>query len=81
METMEFVLADHEIAEYNVHGYKWEKNRNNDLEGNSISGDRHTFTWQYHGSQLTILQEIPESSRKFKLRKPLTMNRDDFMEK
>jgi len=33
---------------------------NDNLEGYDRSGDAHVFTWQPHGSQFTIIENVPE---------------------
>jgi len=38
------------------------------------------FTWQPHGSQFTILYDIPVSARKFKIKRPPVLDFEKIME-
>ena len=44
-----------------------------------ILSQKHAFTWQPHGSQFTILYDIPVSAKKFKIKRPPVMDFEKFM--
>ena len=67
IETREFVLFEEESGRFVPDNYQWRLNRNNNLEGYEIATGLHRFTWQPHGSQFTIIRDIPASARKFKI--------------
>lgn len=68
--SMEFSLFEQETTRYNVKDYVWRKNRNGNIEGYNTLTNTHKFTWQPHGSQFTILYDIPLSATRFKVKRP-----------
>lgn len=69
-DTLEFTLHEYELYRFNTSEYLWEVNTNGNLQGKEINTGKHKFTWQPHGSQFTILYNIPASCIKFKVKKP-----------
>jgi hypothetical protein len=67
-ERREFTYFEAEIGQYAVSEFYWRENARGNLEGVRIVDDKHVFTWQFHGSQFTIIHEIPSSAIRFKLR-------------
>lgn len=39
----------------------------------------HRFTWQPHGSQFTIIEEIPKGCLLIKIREPEPLNKEDIL--
>jgi hypothetical protein len=68
--TLEFSLFEHETERYITSEYEWRVNKNGNIEGISAADGTHHFTWQPHGSQFTILSEVPPSVRKFRIKRP-----------
>lgn len=68
--TLEFTLFEHELFRFNTNDYEWSTNRNGNIEGKEVSTGKHKFTWQPHGSQFTILYDVPRSAKKFKVKRP-----------
>ncbi len=54
---------------YPVDQYSWKWNKNNNLEGFNSQGV-HKFTWQPHGSQFTIVEDVPLNVLKLSIKKP-----------
>ncbi len=75
--TLEFSLFEHELHRFNTNEYRWETNKNGNLQGYQESDDKHIFTWQPHGSQFTIIYDIGVSASLFKIRRPQIL---DFKE-
>ncbi|MCS1412265.1 MAG: hypothetical protein M2R45_05470 [Verrucomicrobia subdivision 3 bacterium] len=69
IETKKFVLFEQPIAQYPADDYHWEFKKtsrgNENLQGYERSTKRHCFTWQPHGSQFTIIRDVPGSARPF----------------
>lgn len=63
----EFVLFEEESQRFVPDDYDWEFNKNNNLEGREKQTRSHRFTWQPHGSQFTVIREIPTSARRFSI--------------
>lgn len=63
-----FTYFETEVGQYAVSEFYWRENRRGNLEGVRKVDDKHCFTWQPHGSQFTIIHQVPPSAIKFKLR-------------
>lgn len=72
----EFVLFEEENHRYVANNYRWEVNDNGNLIGLEKSTGRHCFTWQPHGSQFTIIADVPESVVKFSVKIPPVMTEE-----
>lgn len=57
----------------------WKWNKKNNLEGFSKDSNQHTFTWQPHGSQFTIIEEVPAERLSIRIKKPPYLDRDAFL--
>jgi len=69
MATLQFVLFEYEAIRYPPANFKWELNRNGNLEGREKTTGEHVFTWQPHGSQFTVIKKVPGSAYKFRIRR------------
>lgn len=69
-QKLEFTLFEHEVNRYVISDYTWKTNANGVLEGYHATSQKHMFTWQPHGSQFTVIYEIPKTCKKFRLKKP-----------
>ena len=69
MDSKEFVLFEEEARQYVPGDYAWRLNKNCNIQGHSMSDDRHCFTWQFHGGQFTIVRDVPGSARCFRIKK------------
>jgi hypothetical protein len=78
--TLEFTLFEHETVRYIASDYRWEFNKNGNLEGFDIATDTHMFTWQPHGSQFTIIFDRPPSAIRFKINQPPNINFEDLIQ-
>lgn len=66
------VMFDH--ADYN-----WKWNKRNNLEGFSKKANTHKFTWQPHGSQFTIIEDIPSDRLAIRIKQPPLLDRDEVL--
>ncbi len=66
MKTREFTLFEREVNRYPANNFEWRVNSKNNWEAYEF-GTRHTFTWQPHGSQFTILEPVPQSATRFRI--------------
>lgn len=78
--TLEFTLYEHELHRYNTNDYYWETNKNGNLVGKRVQDDKHLFTWQPHGSQFTIIYDIPDSKIRFKVKRPSILGFKETLE-
>ncbi len=71
---LEFSLFELETARYILDEYVWKINKRGNFEGFSLTDGTHKFTWQPHGSQFTIIYQVPRHAIKFKIRRPPVMD-------
>ena len=74
MEGFRFKIFENQTAQFDPADYEWSRNSRNNLEGRTVQGETHTFTWQPHGSQFTIIRPVSGSARSFEVRKPGTLD-------
>ena len=65
IDTREFVIFEEEAQRFISGDYEWQYSSRGPLHGFEKLTGIHRFTWQFHGSQFTVLREIPASSRRF----------------
>lgn len=69
-DLLNFVLFETELREFDLKKYVWEENVQSNFIGTRKSDGVHCFTWQPHGSQFTIVEQVPANAIRFKLKKP-----------
>jgi hypothetical protein len=57
-----------------------QRNDKDNIEGYDRTGDAHIFTWQPHGSQFTIIENVPEHRLAIRIRKPPRLERDKVLD-
>ena len=65
-----FVIFETELHEYNLADYVWNENSNGNIIGTRKSDGVHCFSWQPHGSQFTIIDQVPDQTIKFRVKTP-----------
>lgn len=79
-EKIAFSVFEYETVRYPEDRFTWRKNKNGNLEGFDKETDEHKFTWQRHGSQFTIKENIPEERLKFLVKKPPSLEAESLLE-
>lgn len=77
--NLSFLVFEQETTRYNTRDYTWRANKNGNLEGYERGTNQHKFTWQPHGSQFTILYNVPPSAQKFKIKRPPVLDFEETM--
>jgi hypothetical protein len=67
LDTMEFTLFEYEANRYVPSDYEWRINAKGNFTGHEKNSGKHCFTWQPHGSQFTVIKEVPGSACKFRI--------------
>lgn len=75
----DFLLFETELNQFDLSKYMWKENNSGNFEGKNIDTDKHCFTWQPHGSQFTIVEEIPNNAIRFKIKKPAVLKVEDAL--
>ena len=71
----DFLIFETDTIRYDPELYYFVWNRRGNLEGYLKSDHIHKFTWQPHGSQFTIIEEIPENRLHVQIKKPITVDK------
>ena len=67
MAAREFVLFEEPAMRFVPDNYRWEWNKQSNLEGYDKDTGEHAFTWQRGGTQFTIIRKVPASARRFSI--------------
>jgi hypothetical protein len=78
-DLSEVVVFEFETIRYDADLYKWEWNKNNNLIGIDKRTDEHKFTWQPHGSQFTIIEDVPEKSLLIRIKQPQPLDKEQIL--
>lgn len=79
LDLTEVVVFEFDTIRYDPELYKWEWNKNNNLVGTHKNTGEHRFTWQPHGSQFTIIEDVPKKALVIKIKQPKTLDKDQIL--
>lgn len=79
-DLLELAVFEFETVIYPEDQFWWQWNERNNLEGFTKSGDQHVFTWQPHGSQFTIIEQVPDDRLAIKIKEPPQLDRVSVLE-
>jgi len=68
-DLTELAVFEFETLRFEPEKISWQWNERNNLEG-YLDSVEHKFTWQPHGAQFTIIEDVPPNRIAFKIRKP-----------
>lgn len=75
----EVVIFEFDTVRYEPDLYLWKWNKNGNLEGFDKASNKHRFTWQPHGSQFTIVEDVPEDCLIIKIRIPGKLDKETIL--
>lgn len=78
-DCLSFCLFKEDIHRFPSNDYVWDLNANGNLIGKSIETGQTKFTWQPHGSQFTIHENVPRNAIRFTLRKPPVVSQEAIL--
>lgn len=78
-DLSEIVVFEFDTIRYDHELYRWEWNKNNNLIGTNKRSGEHSFTWQPHGSQFTIIEDVPEKGLIIKIKQPKVLDKDQIL--
>lgn len=73
------MVFEFDTVRFDFELYTWEWNRNKNLVGKDKKSGLHKFTWQPHGSQFTIVEEVPDDSLIIKIKRPPLMDKKEVL--
>jgi hypothetical protein len=78
-DLLELAAFEFDTIMYIADQYWWQWNERNNLEGYAKTDERHLFTWQPHGSQFTIIENVPEERLAVRIKEPPLLDRDEVL--
>ncbi len=75
-DLSEVVVFEFDTIRYDHELYNWKWNKNNNLIGTHKQTGEHCFTWQPHGSQFTIIEDVPDKRLVIKIKQPSILDKD-----
>ncbi|MEE1884380.1 hypothetical protein [Pedobacter flavus] len=78
-DLTEVVVFELDTIRYDPELFTWKWNKGNNLEGYEKSTFKHKFTWQPHGSQFTIVEDIPEMSLVINIKQPNLLDKEEVL--
>ncbi len=78
-DLLEVAVFEFQTIIYRTEDFWWQWNERNNLEGYTNTSNQHIFTWQPHGSQFTIIENVPKDRLAIRIRKPPLIDRDDVL--
>ena len=66
----EVSVYEEETCLFAPKNYYWQVNDRGNFEGFENNTGAHRFTWQPHGSQFTIVSDVPEKRLKLRIKRP-----------
>lgn len=72
----DFLIFETNAIRYDPELYRFEWNSRGNLEGYYKRTNEHSFTWQPHGSQFTIIEAIPPERIHLQIKKPEKVDKD-----
>jgi len=79
-ETLqEVVVFEFDTVRYEPDLYRWVWNKRKNLEGYEKATEVHRFTWQPHGSQFTIIEDVPNFRLIIKIAVPPHLDKEGIL--
>lgn len=75
----EVAVFEFDTIRYDHELYSWEWNSNKNLVGTEKRNDEHRFTWQPHGSQFTIIEDVPAKSLVIRIKQPKKLDKEKIL--
>ena len=71
----EYLVFEFDTVRYDAELYRFSWNARGNLEGRELESGKHRFTWQPHGSQFTIMEDIPDNRIHLRLKQPKPLDK------
>jgi len=79
-DLSEVVVFEFDTIRYDPELFVWEWNKNNNLVGKVKATNEHRFTWQPHGSQFTIVENVPEKHLVIRIKQPEKLDKEHVLQ-
>lgn len=78
-DLLEVAVFEFDTLMYPTDGFAWRWNTRGNLEGTCKKDNIHRFTWQPHGSQFTIIEDVPQERLAIRIKPPPRLAMDDVL--
>jgi len=78
-DLTELAVFEFDTIRYDNELFYWKWNERLNLEGYEKATNEHKFTWQPHGSQFTIIEEVPNERLVIRIKQPKILDKDEVM--
>lgn len=75
----EYLIFEAETIRYDAEMYNFVWNKRGNLEGYDKETKKHKFTWQPHGSQFTIVEDIPDDRLHLRIKRPEMLDKEGVL--
>jgi hypothetical protein len=79
-DLSQVAVFEFDTIRYDPELFEFSWNKNGNLEGYYKGSDDKRFVWQPHGSQFTILEQVPENCLVLKLKRPKALDKSKILE-
>lgn len=79
-DLTEVAVFEFDTIRYDPELFVWQWNKKGNLEGFEKSKKVKRFTWQPHGSQFTITEDVPEKCLVINIKKPETLDKEKILQ-
>jgi hypothetical protein len=79
-DLREVAVFETDTVIYQRNQFIWQWNDHENLEGMEVGSKIHRFTWQPHGSQFTIIEDVPEDRLAIRIKAPPKLKKDDVLD-
>ncbi len=78
-DLSQIAIFEFETVRYDHELYDFSWNKNGNLEGFEKGSSNKKFTWQPHGSQFTIIEDVPEHTMILKIKQPEPLDKNKIL--
>ncbi len=75
-DLTEVVVFEFDTIRYDSELFEWKWNTNSNLVGFDKKTGEHQFTWQPHGSQFTIIENVPQKRLIIRIKQPDQLDKE-----
>lgn len=79
-DLSQVAVFEFNTVRYDPELYDFSWNKNGNLEGYDTGTKNKRFTWQPHGSQFTIIEDVPDQTMILKIKQPEPLDKNKILE-
>ena len=79
-DLTQLAVFEYDTVRYDAELFEFSWNKNGNLEGHQRGSGEKRFVWQPHGSQFTIIEEVPQETLVVNVQKPEPLDKEMILE-